>query len=789
MIYSGSLSSEISKREIKNYELALKLALEGMVLLENDGTLPLKDNKIALYGLGAKYTCFGGTGSGEVRSRFKISIYEGLKKCGFTILTEEYLSALDSLVTSERKKWETALKEGVKKTKLMNILDYAGAHPFIFAGHQAIEKSADTNVALYIIRREAGEGADRRLTPGDMYLSAIEKEDINLLNQLYEKVVVIINSPGAIEDIKDIKANAIIYTGLSGMMLGEALGQILNGDFTPCGHLAVTWAKRGNYPLTYDYNNPLIDEYNEGIFVGYRYFSTFNKEVIYPFGYGLSYTKFMTNFLSLNTNDLNISMDFLVENKGLYSGKEVVGVYLTTPDVDKEKYQLVGFAKTDELAPNEKAKVSITFSLRDFASYQDGKMMLAKGAYLLSLGLNVKEVKPLCYLTLEDDVLVTKVKALNTPIIKNLKANNNLSNYDLPSYVLTTTIEPKPINYQLSPIVLTPKAENVFAKLSIKDKMHLLVGSSYLGKPYFKTFGAAGNSSAKFSKLGLYNLVLADGPQGLNLQKESLKPIFKSLNFPVLPEALYLTNIGKLLKLRKIKKDSNQAIYYQFTTNFPSASVIAQTFNLALVEAEGKAIQAEMKEYNVNFLLAPGVNIIRDPLGGRNYEYYSEDPYLSGMLATSLAKGVESQTTHITLKHFACNNRENERVQISSNVDEKTLREIYLKPFELAITKTPVGGVMSSYNKINGLHTANSYTLLTTILREEWGFKGIVMTDWFATGHDDSTHEEAIKAGTNLIMPGLPKIRKQLYKAYKAGQIKLTTIDYLVKEYLSIACK
>lgn len=197
-------------------------------------------------------------------------------------LTEEYLSALDSLVTSERKKWETALKEGVKKTKLMNILDYAGAHPFIFAGHQAIETKADTNVALYIIRREAGEGADRRLTPGDMYLSMVEKEDINLLNQLYEKVVVIINSPGVIEDIKDIKANAIIYTGLSGMMLGEALGQILNGDFTPCGHLAVTWAKRENYPLTYDYNNPLIDEYNEGIFVGYRYFSTFNKEVIYP---------------------------------------------------------------------------------------------------------------------------------------------------------------------------------------------------------------------------------------------------------------------------------------------------------------------------------------------------------------------------------------------------------------------------------------------------------------------------------------------------------------------------
>lgn len=243
----------------------------------------------------------------------------------------------------------------------MNILDYAGAHPFIFAGHQAIETKADTNVALYIIRREAGEGADRRLTPGDMYLSMVEKEDINLLNQLYEKVVVIINSPGVIEDIKDIKANAIIYTGLSGMMLGEALGQILNGDFTPCGHLAVTWAKRENYPLTYDYNNPLIDEYNEGIFVGYRYFSTFNKEVIYPFGYGLSYTKFTTNFLSLNTNDLNINMDFLVENKGLYSGKEVVGVYLTTPDVDKEKYQLVGFAKTDELAPNEKSESKYYF--------------------------------------------------------------------------------------------------------------------------------------------------------------------------------------------------------------------------------------------------------------------------------------------------------------------------------------------------------------------------------------------------------------------------------------------
>lgn len=786
MLYSGSLSNKISKREEENYELSLQMALEGMVLLKNDAVLPLKTKEIALYGLAARHTCFGGTGSGEVRSRFKISIYEGLKNEGFNILTEDYLTSLDNLVKEEKEAWVNDLKVGIKKEKLLNILDYAGSHPFTLNKTIPITDKKETNVCLYCLRREAGEGADRKYENGDVLLSDFEKEEIKKLTKMYEDVILVLNTPGVVEDITNLNVKAIIYTGLSGMMLGRALALLLAGKVNFSGHLAETWAKRKDYPISY-VNDSLDDNYNDSIYVGYRYFTSFNKEVIYPFGYGLTYTNFKIKFKDIDIKDTKISLTFNILNKGLVKGKEVVMLYLSFPGEQREKYALVGFNKTPLLASKENVNLTITFDILDFTHFKDGKYLLDKGLYLLSYGNNVEALEELCYLKLKDEIVVKEVKSSSS--FNNLdeiststlaKINKKLKVYNLDFDVLTY----KPIYEDMIP-ELNSKAYYIYDKLSIKDKIHLLVGSSYLGRPYYKTFGAAGSTTSKFHKLGLNNLVMADGPQGLNLAKESLKPIFKFVNFPVLPEALYYTSIGKLLTLRKIKVGSKQKIYFQFTTSFPSASVMAQTWSTSLLEEEGKALKREMEEYNVNYLLAPGVNIKRDPLGGRNYEYYSEDPYLSAILAISLAKGVEGKKTHVTLKHYSCNNRENNRNKISSNLSERTFREIYLRPFELAITKTNIGAVMSSYNKVNHEYVTNSYHLLTTILRHELNFKGIVMTDWFNTGHDESSNVLAIKAGTNFIMPGLPNIRKELYKAYKKGLIQEDTINKLVKIILA----
>ncbi len=776
MKYSGSLDNTITEREERNYNLAYEIAIESMVLLENDGLLPLKDKNIALYGIGARNTCFGGSGSGEVNTRFKISIYEGLKNSGFNILTEDYLDKLDLVLEEEKNKWIKSFKKNIKKVKFSDYVDYAGKNIFKLDKFVDIKTKKDCDTAIYVIRREAGEGGDREYILGDIYLSEAEKNDLNILRKMYPKLIIILNTPGIVEDITNFKCNVLVYTALSGMMLGKALASLLSGKHSFSGHLSTTWAK--NFPISYD--NTKIDNYTDSIYVGYRYFSSFNKPVIYPFGYGLSYSKFSYTFKNININNNLIDITFNIKNIGNYKAKEVLSLYLTTPNPNREKYILVAFNKTKELDIAESEDITLSFDLFDFCLFKDNKYLLDKGKYLISYGSNVSNLMPLCYLNLLDTFIYKEVRNITSKEIDVISTKVKLPKLDVNSYDIV-------LNKEEDKIISNNKLGSYYLeKLSIKEKISLLVGTSYIGKPYFKTFGVAGYTTSKLVKKGLANLVLADGPQGLNLKPMSRKPIFKFFNAPPLPKTFDYTIIGKILNLRKIKPSSKQKIYYQYTTNFPSANALSQTFNLDLAYKEGLAIKEEMLEYGVDFLLAPGVNIIRDPRGGRNYEYFSEDPYLTALFGISLACAIESDKTHVTLKHFACNNRENYRKEISSNLDERTLREIYLKVYELIIKKSKVKAIMTSYNKVNDTYATTSYELVTKVLREEFGFRGIIMTDWFASGHDEARDELVIKAGVNLIMPGLPNINKKLYKAYKNKIIRLEEIDNLVSDLIDV---
>ena len=781
MIYSGSLNSKVTKREEENDNLALKIAKEGIVLLENDNTLPLKTKELALYGLGAIFTCFGGTGSGEVRSRFKINILDGFLNHNIKVLSTNYLKELKDAINISFNKYKKELKQGIKKTKLTNILDYAGSHPFIFNEHIKIKEKLATDTAIYVIRREAGEGGDRKLVKGDMYLSDNERIDILTLKEMYQKVIVVINSPLLLLDF-DIKVNALVYMSFCGQRSGDALASLILGETNFSAALTTSIAKYDN--LAVKFKESLNDNYNEGIYVGYRYYTTFNKEVIYPFGYGLSYSNFEVKYLELKIDNFFINVYFKITNISKIKGKKILALYLSPLVKDREKIMLVAFSKTKELAYMENEILELSFNIGDFARFKDNKYLLDKAKYKLSYGLDITKLTSLCYLDLKEDVVIEEVKNLGFNLDNELTNDFDYEIEKIPVYDLNIEYKTKINDYKNYDIKLNDKKQKIFNKLNIKDKIRLLVGESYIGKPYYKVFGACGNTTAKFKKIGLPNLVLADGPQGLNLAKESYKPLFKFINIPVLPEALYYTTIGKILSLRKVKKTRNKKIYYQFTTSFPSALTLAQTWSKELAYLEGLAIKKEMLEYHINYLLAPGINIIRDPLGGRNYEYYSEDPYLSGSIGLAFSQGVSSSNTKVVLKHYTCNNREYQRNKISSNLSERTFREIYLKPFKIIITNINNLGVMSSYNKVNGSYVSTSSLLIKQILKEELKLKGIVMTDWFGTGHDEAKNYLAIKAGTNFIMPGIFTIRKEIYKAYKKGLIKEEDINQLIKEIL-----
>ena len=782
----GNRTSEETLLEKANREIAKEAALEGIVLLKNeDHVLPLKNKKIALYGNGARMTIKGGTGSGDVNERYSVNIYDGLKNNGFEILSDKWLDTFDKDYNEKKRKFNEKIEEDIKKFNIFQTMQM-----FCYIGEQHLEYPVatkvneedfvDTDTCVYVLSRQAGEGKDRELKKGDYYLTDIERYNIHECSKRYKNFVLVINA-GSIIDLSFIKEEdikSIVFLSLAGEEGGNALGEILSGKVAPSAKLADTWGLNyEDYPSFDTFSSlrkdPSFDEYKEGIFVGYRYFNKKNIKPLFPFGYGLSYTDFNIEFKGYEVNKSLVNINFEVKNIGKeFKGKEVVQIYISKPehDIPVEKVALGSFVKTPFLNPGETELISTSFDLKDFAIFDEEKSeyVLENGTFAVFFSNSSENLKHILDLEVKENIVIKKVNKVGN--FKNEFKDLAIKSDDIDLNKVEKVLINEVTEETKNPEKDLSKFDPLLKKLTNKELIKLVSGGGYGGKYYNRVMGAAGRTTSDLLKKGIPNICLSDGPAGINvIQKVGYTKRGGIKYIDELPQAWqwgWIKKYGKLF----ISNSKKVIRVYSYATAFPCETLLAQTFNKELVFKVGEAVGKEMLNFGVSYWLAPGVNIHRNPLCGRNFEYYSEDPILTSEICSSLVKGVQSVGgVGVTIKHFCCNNEENFRTTVSANVSERSLREIYFKPFELIIKKTNPKALMTSYNKVNNNYVVNSYDLITNYLRKEVGYEGLIMSDWNAT--HNCSHIEALKAGNNLIMPGDKKVRKDLESALKEGKL------------------
>lgn len=812
-MFGGTKEKRISQREIRNRGISRKAAAEGMVLLKNAGhLLPLpKGSRLALYGSGAGKTVKGGIGSGDVNEREVVSVEEGLRAKGFQITTEEWIRAYNQKYEEARARWRDELLGQADTEALEDFFYTYVANPFRIPDTQGISNEdaiqSKTDTAIYVISRRAGEAADRKAERGDYYLTAQEEKDISMICSQYRHAILILNTGGIIGlSFADRypALESILYMSQAGMEGGNAAADIISGDICPCGKLTDTWA--------YDYKDyPKFSEvYREGIYVGYRYFDAFGIRPQYAFGYGLTYARMAVSSGEIPVKcgkDKTVSVYAVVENQDLrFSGKEVVQVYVSCPQggQEKEYRKLCGFAKSPLLHPGEKAELAINFRYKELASFYEEKQawILESGIYGIWIG-NASDHLTLCAgIIVENDRYLERVEKI-CPLKEELKeVRPNRGMADIEETVLTArvplvrletagTVQAEigivkelvsggiPDNEPSSAELNLQKAKKYIENMAPDEWIHMVVGEvaraqgnqeSVLGNAGTLVPGTAGETSSQLAKrYGIAGAVMADGPAGLRIKRQYA---VSKKSGQIIPDSPFAAFEGGYFEEKKTPEDAE--IYYQFCTSFPVGTLLAQTWDIALVREVGKAVGAEMEEFGINWWLAPGMNIHRNPLCGRNFEYFSEDPVLSGHMAAAVVKGVQSISgLGAAIKHFACNNQEENRNQSDSILSERALREIYLKGFEIAVKEAQPMAIMTSFNLINGVHAANSYDLCTEVARQEWKFEGIIMTDWFTTDEaGGSIAWKCIAAGNDLIMPGTVQDIHNIKEALENGVLR-----------------
>lgn len=803
---------EISEREIRNADRTRKIATDCMVLLDNKDVLPLKVGKVALYGNGARHTVKGGTGSGDVNSRYTVNVEEGLIDAGYEIVSKKWLDEFDKAYKECEDEYFERLSKMKKNTPMdmLLLLENQMDTPKITEiKNKHISK--DTDTAIYVLSRKSGEGCDRKDEPGDYELTEEEKAALAVIADNYEKFVVILNVANVIDlkFIKSLKPGALLLMSQLGNISGLALADVISGKVSPSGHLTTTWAMNySDYPSASGFNKYPYDEYyKEGIYVGYRYFDTFHKEPMYHFGHGWTYTKFDYFSKGATVKDGRCEVTIAVKNIGkVHAAKQVIQLYYSAPKgvIKKPHQELCGFAKTRLLQPGESEDVKISFDICDMASYDEDRAayVLEFGEYIIRYGDSSVNTHIAVTLSLDYEIITKKVKKLlcvderfeeiNANAITPIIYPWEVIEREKSPYIIidTSKIATKEIKYKNSNVPLRSKTaidmvtmddvrmqkatlDDLICQLSVEEMATLVVGigredeggQTVVGAASPSCAGAAGETTSTLKMRGIDNLILADGPAGLRLVTEFVADSEGN----IIPESMGEVFPGQIRLCGKpdFKAPKDSTKYYQYTTAVPVATALAQSWSVAALEAVGDIIGEEMQEFGIDLHLAPGMNIHRNPLCGRNFEYYSEDPFLSGICAAADTKGVQMHKgCGTTIKHFAFNNKEDNRFENNSHIHERAIREIYLRGFEIAIKESMPKALMSSYNLINGEHTANSYELLTSVLRDEMGFEGIVMTDWGTTGGSAEVKEEkyklsdsagCIKAGNNLIMPGMAK--------------------------------
>lgn len=760
------MENVISQRETENKELAKAAALESIVLLQNKNeTLPLKNKTVALYGSGAFATVKGGSGSGDVNQRNVVSILNGLESHGFTVTSKSWLMRLQRFYQKEKQEYTEKLKSDP-----MALL----APAFSFKDPEVGEFS-DATTGIYVISRTSGEARDRRNHKGDFKLTDNELSNIQRMSEYYTNSVVLLNVGGVMDTsfIDDCSLlDSVVLVSQLGMTAGDAIAEILDGTKTPSGKLTDTWAKDySDYPSSENFgmSNP---EYVEGIYVGYRYFDSFRVEPRYEFGFGQSYTKFFMKTSKVNVNEQRIKLTVNVENIGdHFSGQETAQVYVSKPQTDiPTPYQdLVAYEKTTMLRPKAQQNLDFEIATKELTVFDEelGAYILVPGTYYLRVGNSSRNTEVVATFKLDAKVIVKKVNDLLKPRIDPTTLTKNKLQpetvHGVPFFILKATnfAETKFVQYQETTDVTTFAAEHetlpgdgldqviehernaagktlhdvkagevdvaeFISSLSEKELVDLVEGqlstdqNSVVGISSDLVPGAAGQTGSIPSR-GIPAVVMADGPAGVRVD-----PVF----------------------------ERNGQTITHYATAWPIGTALAQTWNKKLLEKIGYAIGVEMEEFGVDLWLAPGMNIHRNPLGGRNFEYFAEDPYLSGTMAAFETKGVQTHPhLGVTLKHFLGNNQESFRNAGNSVIGEQALREIYLRNFEIAIKLAQPVAIMTAYNRVNGTFSGANFALLTNILRDEWHFDGVAMTDWFSSADP----RISMHAGNDLIMPGASK--------------------------------
>lgn len=711
--------------------LCRKVAAQGAVLLRNeDAALPLLAcDHVAVFGRCQKEYYRSGTGSGgAVNVLYTTNLLDGLRDNGIC-LNEELVDCYE--------KW---------------IL----AHPYdngggAWAGEPwcqqempvskelAAKAAAISNKAVVVIGRTAGEDKDNAAEEGSYYLTKAEHEMLDNVCESFKHVIVVLNV-GNIIDMNFVQDNAnissVVYAWQGGMEGGNGIADVLAGKEIFQGKLTDTIAKKiTDYPSDKNHGGKEKNIYQEDIYVGYRYFETFAKDaVLYPFGYGLSYTEFSVADSAIKVSGTDAKMSFLftckVKNIGtVYSGRETIQVYVEKPvnGMGRPARELVGFAKTQNLGCQEVEELQIEIPAYRLASFDDNgasgyrhAYVLEAGTYHFYAGVNVRDAEEVpvenkMHWQLENTLLIEQCEEAFAPVenfvrMRAVAGDNNVPALEYES-VPTRTIHlkdrivsrlPQSIPYTGDKgLLLKDVAEGkctmeaFIAQLSEEDLAAIVRGEGMCSpKVTPGTAAAFGGVSDALFQFGIPVGCCADGPSGIRLDNGA------------------------------------------HATQVPIGTLIACTWDEALTEELFCCVGAELVQNQVDALLGPGINIHRHPLNGRNFEYFSEDPLLTGKIAAAVVRGIGKKGVHATIKHFACNSQETRRHIVNAVVSQRALREIYLKAFEIAVREGDAQSIMTSYNPVNGYWTASAYDLNTTILRKEWDYKGIVMSDWWANIND-----------------------------------------------------
>ena len=789
--------------------LSRRAAGEGMVLLKNENhVLPLaRGERVALFGKASVDYVKGGGGSGDVTVDYVKNLWDGMKEKeneGKVVLLPELYAFYKENVDKQYEAGavpgmtvEPELPDELLRTA-KSFADTAVISICRFSGESWDRQIASDDGGSFIPDTEKHfvELRNRIFEDGDFYLTKGERALIEKVTGCFDKVAVVLNVGGVVDSTwfkKDERIDSVLLSWQAGMEGGAATADILCGDVNPSGKLTDTFAASlVDYPSTeHFHDSPDYVDYTEDIYVGYRYFETMNgakKKVNYPFGFGLSYTEFVLEDSTVLYTGTGAKLSVRVTNVGECAGKEVVQVYYSAPQgrLGKPAKELAAYQKTRLLQTGESQYVHFLVPYASMASYDDlGKIrksawVLEAGEYDFYVGTSVENVHKLeeAY-CLDKDIVTEQLSSRCAPSALPKRLLSDGSYEELP-------VDDEAVEDSAAKRREREREEQAALGLAAQDYDALEGALPYPYAP--EDYAARGEKRERMS--------LLDVAEGKNtpdafisqLEVEELAALLGGQPNMGVSDTFGIGNLSECDIPNVLTADGPAGLRIRpergvSTTAWPCATLLACAWNTELVEAVGRAGAEEVKENNLGIWLTPAINIHRSPLCGRNFEYCSEDPVVAGKTGAALVRGIQSMHIGAELKHFACNNKETNRKESDSRLSERALREIYLKGFEIVVKEAKPYLVMSSYNLINGVRASENKELLTNILRDEWGFEGLVTTDWYTHGE----HYKEVKAGNDIKMGR--GFADRLMQAYREGALSREEMETSVRRLLHVIMK